>query len=135
MGYKCESGNLVTVLEQAEVVKMIFKLYLDGKTLQQIKVYLESKKVKTATDKDVWATYVIQKMFKNEKYKGCTMFQKTFTEDYITGKRKVNHGERIKYYVEDTHSAIVSKGIFDRVQEEMKQREIIVSNDDGSTEA
>lgn len=135
MGYKCESGNLVTVLEQAEVVKMIFKLYLDGKILQQIKEYLESQKIKTVTGKDIWATYVIQKMLKNEKYKGCTMFQKTFTEDYITGKRKVNHGERTKYYVEDTHPAIVSKDIFDRVQEVMKRRERIVRNDDGSIEA
>lgn len=70
----------------------------------------------------------------NEKYKGCTMFQKTFTEDYLTGKRKVNHGERQKYYVEDTHPAIVSKDTFDRVQEEMKRRERIVRKDDGSIE-
>jgi len=134
MGYKCENGNLVIVPEQAEVVKTIFKLYLDGMTLQQIKEYLESQKVKTATGKDVWATYVIQKMLKNEKYKGCTMFQKTFTEDYLTGKRKVNHGERSKYYIEDTHLAIVSKDVFDRVQAEMKRRERIVHNNDGSIE-
>ena len=135
MGYKCENGNLVNVPEQAEVVKTIFNLYLDGMTLQQIKEHLESQQIKTAAGKDVWATYVIQKMLKNEKYKGCTMFQKTFTEDYITGKRKVNYGERTKYYVEDTHPAIVSKDIFDRVQEEMKRRERIVRNDDGSIEA
>ncbi|WP_037373180.1 recombinase family protein [Anaerovorax odorimutans] len=135
MGYKCEDGNLVIVSEQAEVVKTIFMLYLDGMTLQQIKEQLESQQIKTATGKDVWATYVIQKMLKNEKYKGCTMFQKTFTEDYLTGKRKVNHGERAKYYVEDTHPAIVSKDVFNRVQEEMKRRERIVRNDDGSIEA
>ncbi len=135
MGYKCDNGNLVIVPEQAEVVKTIFNLYLDGMTLQQIKEYLESKKIKTATGKEIWATYVIQKMLKNEKYKGCTMFQKTYTEDYITGKRKVNHGERAKYYIEDTHPAIVSKDIFNRVQEEMKRRERIVRNDDGSIEA
>ncbi len=123
MGYKCENDSLAIIPEQAEIVKMIFNLYLDG------------MEIKTATGKDVWATYVIQKMLKNEKYKGCTMFQKTFTEDYITGKRKVNHGERTKYYVEDTHPAIVSKDIFDRVQEEMERRERIVRNDDGSIEA
>lgn len=135
MGYQCENGNLVIVPEQAEVVKTIFNLYLDGMTLQQIKEQLEGQRIKTATGKDVWATYVIQKMFKNETYKGCTMFQKTYTEDYITGKRKVNHGERAKYYVEDTHPAIVSKDVFDRVQAEMKRREKIVRNNDGSIEA
>lgn len=135
MGYQCENGNLVIVPEQAEVVKAIFNLYLDGMTLQQIKEHLEFQQIKTATSKDVWATYVIQKMLKNEKYTGCTMFQKTFTEDYLTGKRKVNHGERAKYYIEDTHPAIVSKDIFNRVQAEMKRRERIVRNDDGSIEA
>lgn len=135
VGYKYENGNLVIVSEQAEVVKTIFNLYLEGMTLQQIKEHLDSREIKTATGKDVWATYVIQKMLKNEKYKGCTMFQKNFTEDYITGKRKVNHGERTKYYVEDTHPAIVSKDIFDKAQEEMKHRERIVRNDDGSIEA
>lgn len=132
MGYQFENGNLVIVLEQAEVVKTIFNLYLDGMTLQQIKEYLESQQIKTATGKDVWASYVIQKMLKNEKYKGCTMFQKTFTEDYLTGKRKVNHGERTKYYVKNTHPAIVSKDVFNRVQEEMKRRERVVRNNDGS---
>lgn len=47
----------------------------------------------------------------------------------------MNHGERAKYYVEDTHPAIVSKDIFDRAQEDMKRRERIVRNDDGSIEA
>lgn len=135
MGYKCENGNFVIVPEQAEIVKMIFTLYLNGMTLQQIKEQLESQQIKTATGKEIWATYVIQKMLKNEKYKGCTMFQKTFTEDYLTGKRKVNHGERAKYYIEDTHPAIVSKDVFDKVQEEIKRRERIVRNDDGSIEA
>lgn len=125
----------IIVPEQAEVVKTIFNLYLDGMTLQQIKEQLESQQIKTATGKEIWITYVIQKMLKNEKYTGCTMFQKTFTEDYLTGKRKVNHAERAKYYIEDTHPAILSKDIFNRVQEEMKRRERIVRNDDGSIEA
>lgn len=67
--------------------------------LQKIKEHLEIQRIKTATSKDIWATYVIQKILKNENYKGCTMFQKTFTEDYLTRKRKVNHGERAKCYV------------------------------------
>lgn len=67
--------------------------------LQKIKEHLEIQRIKTATSKDIWATYVIQKILKNENCKGCTMFQKTFTEDYLTRKRKVNHGERAKCYV------------------------------------
>lgn len=47
----------------------------------------------------------------------------------------MNHGERAKYYIEDTHLAIVSKDVFDRVKVEMKRRERIVRNNDGSIEA
>lgn len=65
MGYQCENGNLVIIPEQAEVVKTIFKLYLGGMTLQQIKEYLEFQQIKTVTGKDTWATYVIQKVLKN----------------------------------------------------------------------
>lgn len=84
-GYNSDGENLVIIPEEAEVIRMIFNLYLDGKTLQQIKEYLESKNIKTATGKDAWATNVIQKMLKNEKYKGCTMFQKKYL---IKHKRK-----------------------------------------------
>lgn len=53
MGCQFENGKLVIVLEQAEVVKTIFNLYLDGMTLQEIKEYLESQQIKTATGKEV----------------------------------------------------------------------------------
>lgn len=59
--------------EQAEVVRKIFELYLQGLTLGQIKMYLESMDIKTVTGKDQWDTTTIQKMLKNEKYKGDTL--------------------------------------------------------------
>lgn len=76
MGYTCADGEIVIVPEQAEVVKKIFELYLQGLTLGQIKTYLESMDIKTVTGKDQWDTTTIQKMLKNEKYKGDTLLQK-----------------------------------------------------------
>lgn len=119
MGYQCIEGELVIVPEQAEVVKMIFDFYLTGYTFAQIKAELEKRNIKTATGKSQWDTTTIQKMLKNEKYKGDSLFQKTFTEDYLNGIRKKNEGQRPKYYVKDSHPAIISPEIFDRVQEEM----------------
>ena len=88
MGYTCVDGEIVIVSEQAEVVRKIFDLYLQGFTFGQIKSYLESQAIKTVTGKEHWETTTIQKMLKNEKYKGDTMLQKTFTEDFMTGKKK-----------------------------------------------
>ncbi len=88
MGYKCEIGNLFIVPEQAEVVKTIFNLYLDGMTLQQIKEQLESQQIKTATGKDVWATYVIQKMLKMRSIKGVPCFRKLLLRITLLEKDK-----------------------------------------------
>lgn len=83
MGYTCVEGEIVIVPEQAAVVRKIFEFYLQGLTLGQIKMYLESMDIKTVTGKEFWDTTTIQKMLKNEKYKGDTLLQKTYTEDFM----------------------------------------------------
>lgn len=133
MGYRCENGNLEIIPEEAQTVRMIFYSYLMGKTLKQIKEVLEKENIKTATGKENWSSYVIQKMLKNEKYAGCTLMKKTYCPNYMTGVRKINRGEVDQYFMEDTHPAIIPKDIFRKVQEEMAKRERIIRNDDGST--
>lgn len=132
MGYTCVDGEIVVIPEQAEVVRKIFELYLQGLTLGQIKVYLESMDIKTVTRKDFWDTTTIQKMLKNEKYKGDTLLQKTFTEDFMTGKKMKNTGQRTQYFVSESHPAIVTAEVFDRVQEEMVKRSRLIHHADGT---
>jgi site-specific DNA recombinase len=134
MGYTCVDGEIVIVPEQAEVIRKIFDLYLQGLSLGQIKFYLESQGIKTVTGKDGWDTKTIQRMLTNEKYKGDTMLQKTFTEDFMTGKKSKNIGQRNRYYVKDSHPAIVSAEIYDKVQEEMAKRARLVTSEDGTVE-
>lgn len=66
MGYTCIDGEIVIVPEQAEVVRKIFELYLQGKIFGQIKRYLESMNIKTVTGNEQWDTTTIQKMLKND---------------------------------------------------------------------
>lgn len=135
MGYTCVDGEIVIVPEQAEVVRKLFALYLQGLSLGQIKAYLESQRIKTVTGKEIWDTKTIQRMLTNEKYKGDTMLQKIFTEDFMTGKKSKNVGQRNRYYVKDSHPAIVSAEVFDMVQEEMVKRARLISKEDGSAKA
>ncbi len=132
MGYTCIDGEIVIVPEQAEVVRKIFELYLQGLTFGQIKMYLESMDIKTATGKDQWDTTTIQKMLKNEKYKGDTLLQKTYTEDFMTGKKVKNAGQRTQYFVCESHPAIVAEEVFNRVQEEMAKRLRVIRHEDGT---
>ncbi len=99
MGYTCINGEIAIVEEQAIIVKKIFELYLQGRTFGQIKMYLESMDTKTVTGKEQWDTTTIQKMLQNGKYKGDTLIQKTFTEDFMTGKKVKNTGQRTQYLV------------------------------------
>lgn len=134
MGYTCVDGEMVIVPEEAEVVKKIFELYLKGLSFGQIKDYLESKDIKTVTGNEHWDTSTIQKMLKNEKYKGDTRLQKTYTEDFMTGRKVRNTGQRHSYYVSNSHPAIVSDEIFGKVQEEMNKRSRTVYKEDGTVE-
>lgn len=61
-------------------------------------------------------------ILKNEKYVGDLLQGKTFTVDPITHRRLENLGEVNQYLVRDHHTAIISRGTFDKVQEIIKKR-------------
>ena len=123
LGYtKNEAGELVIVPEEAEIVRLIFRLYLEGQSITQIKKYLEENGIKTVTGKNQWSTTTINRMLSNEKYMGDALLQKSYTVDYLTKKRVKNNGIVPQYYVEDSHEAIISKDLFHRIQEEKARR-------------
>lgn len=134
MGYTCIDGEMIIVPEEAYVIRKIFELYLQGLSLGQIKIYLESMDIKTVTGNEFWDPTTIQKMLKNEKYKGDTRLQKTYVEDVMTGKKIKNTGQVTSYYIRNSHPAIVSEEIFNKVKEEMARRTRIVYKEDGTIE-
>lgn len=123
MGYtKNENGELVIVPEVAEIVKLVFRLYLEGYSTAKIGSYLDEHQIKTATGQEKWYDSVIMKMLKNEKYMGDALLQKTYTVDFMTKKKVMNNGIVPQYYVENDHEAIIPKELFYRVQEEIMRR-------------
>ena len=123
LGYKKGTdGKPEIVPEEAETVKMIFELFLDGYSLTSIKNTLESKGLLTATGKMIWNQSLIQSILKNEKYVGDALLQKTFTADCITKKVVKNNGERPMYLVSNHHEPIVDRDTFNRVQQELARR-------------
>lgn len=123
MGYtKNENGDLVIVPEEAEVVRLVFRLYLEGYSAGKISKHLEKCGIKTATGQDKWYDSVVMKMLRNEKYMGDALLQKTYTVDFMTKKKVINNGIVPQYYVEDDHEPIIPKELFYRVQEEIVRR-------------
>lgn len=123
LGYdKDEEGRLVINPEQAEIVKRIFREYLEGASCQQIARELEHDGIKTARGNTRWHDSAIRRILENEKYMGDALLQKTITVDFLNKKRTRNNGEQPQYYVEDDHEAIIPKELFLLVQEEMARR-------------
>ncbi len=123
LGYKKdEQGQIVIVPEEAEVVKLIYRSFLDGESMYGIRLKLESMGIKTPRGSAVWGQSLISSILTNEKYIGDVLVNKTYVEDCISRRVKVNNGEREKYYVENHHPAIIDRQTFARVQEELARR-------------
>ncbi|MEE5994663.1 MAG: recombinase family protein, partial [Oscillospiraceae bacterium] len=123
LGYdRGEDGNLVINEKEAEIVRLIYRLFLEGLTPYSIARHLTEKGIPTPAGKTKWTDSTVKSILTNEKYKGDALLQKSYTADYLTKKKKVNHGEVPMYYVQDNHEAIISPEIFDAVQHEMERR-------------
>lgn len=132
LGYtKDENKRLVIDPEGAEVVKRIFREYLEGASLLQIARGLEADSYLTAANKTKWRPETIKKILQNEKYIGDALLQKTYTVDFLSKKRVVNNGIVPQYYVENSHEPIIPREIFMQVQEEMVRRANLYTGKNG----
>ncbi len=123
MGYtKGKDGELAIVPEEAETVRLIFRMYLEGTSIAGIKRHLEKEGILTVTGRKIWNEGTISKMLSNEKYMGDALLQKSYTADFLTKTRKKNNGEMRQYYITDNHEGIVAKEIYYAVQREKQRR-------------
>lgn len=123
LGYtKDEEGQLIIEPEEAEVVKRIYREYLEGSSLAQIGKSLEADGILTAAGKAKWRPETLKKILQNEKYIGDALLQKTYTVDFLSKKRVKNNGIVPQYYVENSHEPIIPRDLYMQVQEEMVRR-------------
>lgn len=118
-GYdKDENGDLVINKEQAEVVKLIFDLYLGGKSILGIVEELKDRNIKSPTGKDDWPKRSVEKVLSNEKYIGISAVNVGGEEGQI-------------YKLNNSHPSIIPKEMFDTVQENHLNRSNVEPTEDG----
>ena len=123
LGYeKGEDGLPKIVEKEAEIVRTIYKRYLEGASLHCIAEELNAAGVETPRKKAKWTSDGIRRILTNEKYKGDAILQKTYVDDFLTKQVKINRGERKQWYIHDSHDAIVSAETFELVQKELARR-------------
>ena len=122
-GYqKNAKGELEIVPEEAEVVRTIYSIYLQGASINKIISFLKEKGIKSPTGKDNWYSKTIDEILSNEKYYGDVILVKSVSLTGIGGKRVKNDGYAEKYHASENHPAIISREVFEAVQTEKKKR-------------
>lgn len=121
-GYDVVDKKLIINQEQAEVVKLIYKLYLDGLGYRRIQKELIDNEFKTATGKYNWSFTVVRDILLNEKYTGKLVQKKYVTLDYLDKVKTKNKNTEDLIIVENNHDPIISEETFQAVQQEMERR-------------
>lgn len=126
-GYKKDENDrnkLVVFEEEAEIVKRIFKMYDEGKTMGEITRILSLEKIhcpsyngfeKNKHGEYGWTYSTISKILKNKVYLGHTEYGKAINLSYKS--KKVKQIPRSDWkIVFNTHTAIIPQELFDSVQ-------------------
>ena len=132
LGYDRVDGNLVINKEQAETVKRIFELYLDGNGVRKIQDIMEQEGRKTASGLTRWQAGNINRVLGNSFYCGRIEYRKQYVPDYLTQKKINNHGEIEKIYVEGSHEAIITPEVFDEAQRLKEKRSTVKKDEHGN---
>lgn len=115
--YHTEDKSITVNEEEAEIVRMIYDMYLEGYGTTTIAKRLMELGIKNKKGEVSWHTHGVMGMIKNEKYKGDILLGKTFTTDPISKRRLANMGEENQYYLRDHHEPIVLREIWDKAEE------------------
>ncbi|MDO4650535.1 MAG: recombinase family protein, partial [Eubacteriales bacterium] len=118
-GYDNVDGKMVIVPEEAEIVKEIFTMAINGMGSYVIAKELNKRGIRTKKN-GKWGSSAVKGLLHNEKYTGDVVFQKTYTDDNFN--RHNNYGEKNMYLCENHHEAIVSHEVFKQAEIAMEQR-------------
>jgi len=123
LGYKKGADGLPEIVpEEAETVRAIYRMFMEGMSTNAIARHLTENGVPTPAGKTDWLRQTVESILRNEKYKGSALLQKRYTVDFLQKRMKVNEGEVPQYYVEHSHPAIIAPEEWERVQLELHRR-------------
>ena len=126
LGYeKGEDGLPKIVPQEAEIVRRIYREFMEGKTYSAIAKALTTDGLPTPQGKDNWTLATIRNILTNETHKGSKRLQKTFVTNFLTKTKKPNDGELPSYYIESSHEAIIPPDEWDAVQAEIARRKTL----------
>lgn len=127
LGYRYDGEKYVIVPEEAEIVRFMFNRYLEGVGFRTIARKLTEKGIKSVRGFEFKAENPIKGILTNEVYVGDRLLQKKYVENPITKHKVKNNGELPQYLIQNCHEAIISREVFEAVQQEIKRKAEIAS--------
>lgn len=110
LGYRLNDQREWEIIEEeADVIRTIYSLYLEGYTSSQIAEFLTKSGLPTVKGRQVWSPGCVLSILSNEKYCGDALCQKTVTLDFLTHKSVKNKGLEPQYFIEGNHIPIIDK--------------------------
>ena len=124
LGYRMgDDGKPYIIEEEAEIVRRIYRMFLDGLSMDRIAAVLQAEgDVARRNGRTTWNRSNVNYILRNEKYAGDAILQKTVTIDCITHKSVKNNGEKPKYILHDCHPAIIDRDTYNRTLQEFERR-------------
>ncbi|EHI70226.1 recombinase family protein [Streptococcus ictaluri] len=121
-GYRFKETKYEIEPREAEVVKQVYAWYLEGEQPTFIARKLNEQGIKTRKG-NRFSRSIIHRILGQEAYTGTLVLQKTYHVGH-KGRSVENKGERTKYIVENAHEAIISREMFEEVQQEKARRSL-----------
>lgn len=118
--------------DEAEVVKLIYELFLSGLGKEGVARELNKRGYKTRIGAD-WSDSSVRQILTNYDYTGNLLLQKTYREDFISKKTRQNKGEYPMYHVEEHHEPIIDLETWNKTQAEMKKRRDSINRKENPT--
>ena len=120
LGYKGRAWEIDE--DEADVVRTIYSLYLEGYSSPQIADFLTKSGIPTVKGLSSWSSGSVLGILRNEKYCGDALCQKTVTIDFFTHKSVKNNGLETQYFIEGHHDPIIEKSDWLTAQQIRKER-------------
>jgi DNA invertase Pin-like site-specific DNA recombinase len=122
-GYHLENGKLTVNETEAEVVRLIFLLYIDQSMgAHLICKELDNRGIPSPAGDSRWKNASVLRMLKNEKYIGTLKQKKFITTDYLSHKKILNTGAEEYVIIENNHPPLIDREIFEFTQRELERR-------------
>ncbi len=122
-GFRLVNKELEIYEPEAEIVRWIYDMYLQGWSTYELARHLTEQGVPTKLGKEKWTSSKIKYILTNERYIGDCRYQKTYRDTTVPFKQYKNRGQEDMFYAVATHAPLLNKDVFQMVQDLLTKRQ------------